>query len=359
MSERIVNDPSQHGWVEVDGKWVWGGSGNSGDGGGAQDSLWVTENNSVTYRSSDDSGVFIYDTRDAGMFNRAQMYLVNEQAETGGWLGAQSDAFQLGYCAAPNPDSPEGGARTPIVTLHSNGQCSVGNWQLPPTDEKFYVNGKARITDTIQATDYLDANGNSVIGGGGTFEWATVTGQTIALGISSSAEETGSVVVGNYSVATAYGAVAVGINVKSEEYTSTAIGYSSSARAGSGEANSPTAVGGESAAIENGTSLGGRARSGKHSVAVGNDAIAEHEGATAIGYLARPEGGYSISLGYSAKAKANEFAISELTTQVNFSHATVQAADFLHADGNPIMQTLTQAEYDGITPDANTVYCIV
>ena len=27
MSERIVNDPSQHGWVEVDGKWMWGGSG--------------------------------------------------------------------------------------------------------------------------------------------------------------------------------------------------------------------------------------------------------------------------------------------------------------------------------------------
>ena len=25
MSERIVNDPSQHGWVEEDGKWVWDG----------------------------------------------------------------------------------------------------------------------------------------------------------------------------------------------------------------------------------------------------------------------------------------------------------------------------------------------
>ena len=27
MSERIVSDPSQHGWVEVDGKWMWGASG--------------------------------------------------------------------------------------------------------------------------------------------------------------------------------------------------------------------------------------------------------------------------------------------------------------------------------------------
>ena len=27
MSERIVSDPSQHGWVEVDGKWVWDASG--------------------------------------------------------------------------------------------------------------------------------------------------------------------------------------------------------------------------------------------------------------------------------------------------------------------------------------------
>ena len=24
MSERAISDPSQHGWVEVDGKWVWG-----------------------------------------------------------------------------------------------------------------------------------------------------------------------------------------------------------------------------------------------------------------------------------------------------------------------------------------------
>ena len=32
MSERIVNDPSQHGWVEDNGKWVWGASGGSGAG---------------------------------------------------------------------------------------------------------------------------------------------------------------------------------------------------------------------------------------------------------------------------------------------------------------------------------------
>lgn len=34
MSKRIVSDPSQHGWVEVDGKWVWGASGGSGAGAG-------------------------------------------------------------------------------------------------------------------------------------------------------------------------------------------------------------------------------------------------------------------------------------------------------------------------------------
>ena len=31
MSERIVNDPSQHGWVEVNGKWMWGASGGGSD----------------------------------------------------------------------------------------------------------------------------------------------------------------------------------------------------------------------------------------------------------------------------------------------------------------------------------------
>ena len=29
MSERIVSDPSQHGWIEVNGKWVWDASGGS------------------------------------------------------------------------------------------------------------------------------------------------------------------------------------------------------------------------------------------------------------------------------------------------------------------------------------------
>ena len=30
MSERIVNDPSQHGWVEESGKWVWEGCATTG-----------------------------------------------------------------------------------------------------------------------------------------------------------------------------------------------------------------------------------------------------------------------------------------------------------------------------------------
>ena len=38
---------------------------------------------------------------------------------------------------------------------------------------------------------------------------------------------------------------------------------------------------------------------------------------------------------------------------------SVRAADFLNADGSPLMQTLTQAEYDGLTPNANTVYFII
>lgn len=30
MSERAISDPSQHGWVEVDGRWVWDASGGGG-----------------------------------------------------------------------------------------------------------------------------------------------------------------------------------------------------------------------------------------------------------------------------------------------------------------------------------------
>ena len=38
MSERIVNDPSQHGWIEEDGKWVW-----DAPGGGAGAGMVISE----------------------------------------------------------------------------------------------------------------------------------------------------------------------------------------------------------------------------------------------------------------------------------------------------------------------------
>ena len=37
MSERAVTDPAEHGWKEVDGKWMWGGSGGGSGNGSIQD----------------------------------------------------------------------------------------------------------------------------------------------------------------------------------------------------------------------------------------------------------------------------------------------------------------------------------
>ena len=37
MSERAIADPSQHGWVEVDGKWKWDAASGGGGGGSIQD----------------------------------------------------------------------------------------------------------------------------------------------------------------------------------------------------------------------------------------------------------------------------------------------------------------------------------
>ena len=37
MSERAIADPSQHGWTEVDGKWMWAGSGSGSGNGSIQD----------------------------------------------------------------------------------------------------------------------------------------------------------------------------------------------------------------------------------------------------------------------------------------------------------------------------------
>lgn len=117
--------------------------------GGASGSLWATEFNSVTFRSGDDSAVYIYDTREAGMFNRAQICLLNEGTNSGGWIGAQSDALQIGRVLGSSPENPDHGVKTPIISLHSTNQCSIGYWETPPTDEKLYVNGTARFVDSV------------------------------------------------------------------------------------------------------------------------------------------------------------------------------------------------------------------
>jgi hypothetical protein len=71
-------------------------------------------------------------------------------------------------------------------------------------------------------------------------------------------------------------------------------------------------------------------------VAIGNGAKGG-DSATAVGTGAWANGSYSIALGAASTAEEKEFAISGYIDKVNFSKATVQAKDFLDADGNSIV----------------------
>ena len=72
-------------------------------------------------------------------------------------------------------------------------------------------------------------------------------------------------------------------------------------------------------------------------VAIGYQAAHWGEQSVSIGHQAISEGLGAIALGADARANEKEFAISPLIESVNFSNATVQAADYLDAEGNSIV----------------------
>jgi len=72
--------------------------------------------------------------------------------------------------------------------------------------------------------------------------------------------------------------------------------------------------------------------------AIGLEAQAQHLSPTAIGARARANNNSAIALGVDAQTtKDFEFAISPKIESVNFSSAIVQASDFIDADGNSII----------------------
>lgn len=126
-----------------------------------------------------------------------------------------------------------------------------------------------------------------------------------------------------------------------------------------------TAIGVNASAEQRGGAYGqDSVATGLCAIAIGYESRSEYEDSIAIGEQSTVNGPYGIALGYQAQAEDFQFKICDLIEEVQFGKAelrtnSVSAEYYRDADGNDVMQTLTQAEYDALTPNANTVYFIV
>ena len=166
------------------------------------------------------------------------------------------------------------------VELH--GASEIVGIEDRLTGERPWIKGFSYV----QAKDFLDADGNSIIGagGGGDPDWSQVDSSSVALG---------------YLTRASLNAVAVGHQANSS-YNSVAIGFDSN--------------------------------TDENCVCIGYQASTPFENATAIGCNARA-GMSSIALGYEAEAQPYEFAISPEIGDVLFPNARVKAARYLDAEG--------------------------
>lgn len=181
--------------------------------------------------------------------------------------------------------------------------------------------GNAFFKYAVQAADFLDADGNSIIGDND-LDWVN------------NDEDNSAIVLGwdNIPDPRGNGQVLIGTGV-------------------AGKAES-VAIGHNADADSSGFAAGFYAKAGYEGIAIGEEANSGTNG---------------IALGRDARAGSREFAIGGDIRTVNFSGATVQAKDFLDANGNQLPKsatvnnfvTLTQTQYDSLSPkDASTIYFI-
>jgi len=221
MSERIVNDPSQHGWVEEDGKWVWAGSGGSGGGGngsGGGGGYW-SQNYPHVYYNEGNVGVGTDDPQDEiHLFSSTPaMRMTTKDAGKDAFMGLYDNEFSIstteninfkvgGYSAltiksdrtskfddavviGPNSDlilktaNPAGNTEARIyhsntvgISFQAGAIAPVSNIgeasdrvNLGTPDSNFRagyfetVNADSVITSEIKASDYLNDTGTPIM----------------------------------------------------------------------------------------------------------------------------------------------------------------------------------------------------
>lgn len=170
MSERAISDPTEHGWVEVDGKWMWGGSG--GGSGSIQDG--------------------------------------NTTGQITTWDGTEWTPEGAVVVADGNVDINDGdltvtsSTNTAIINLNNSiGNYEIANNEFGSIDIKY--NGVERFVlasnGDVYITGKLFINGEEVTAGGGGASYTagngiTIEGDTIKMSGSYSGTFTANTVVG-------------------------------------------------------------------------------------------------------------------------------------------------------------------
>jgi hypothetical protein len=315
-----------------------------------------------------------YVSTDPDVYNERYVFNGDRQGFT--WLSNKPDGRKYEIVIGQNNFSPSIGLESAFFIggttpdTNKNWEYSINEYGVVElSGMRLYGKNGATIEnfDSVQATDFLDADGNSIVGagGGGDPEWAKVDIEksSTALGWYAEAGQN-STAVGFNAVAGSSNCVALGRGIYNLQYSSIGIG------------SNVDGVGGQSIAIgsavdniaDNCVVIGsGVARVADNSIAIGSNITAESDKSIAIGsnittnsecpdaisighgvsindrsrYAiaigteaeVEDESDYSIALGYQANAEESEFAISPYIQNVDFARANIKAKDYLDIDG--------------------------
>ena len=158
MSERAIADPSQHGWVEVDGKWMWDSSG--GGGGSIQDG--DTEGQITTWDGTEwtPEGAVVVDGGNVGIGTDTPLY--TSAGRTALTVNGDTSAnLVFGHSEAPAHyllSDPSG------LTV---GDDSGANLTIDADGNVDVVDGELRVNGDVFVTGRLFINGEEVTAGGG------------------------------------------------------------------------------------------------------------------------------------------------------------------------------------------------
>ena len=177
MSERAISDPTEHGWTEVDGKWMWAGSG--GGSGSIQDG--DTEGQITTWDGTEwtPEAAVVVDGGNVGIGTDTPLYtsegrtgltvngdtsanLVFSHSEAPAhYLLSDASGLTVGDDSGANLIIDADGA---VVFKKSDGTTIV---TFDKDGDAYFAGGLGKFSGDVQVDGRLFVNGEEVTAGGG------------------------------------------------------------------------------------------------------------------------------------------------------------------------------------------------